>query len=308
MSNVLTVKIGEVEFANPVWVASGTFGNGEEFSDFLDLNKVGAIITKTVTLEQRTGNRVPRIIETASGLLNSIGLENKGMDRFKKDCMPFLRKLKTKIVISIAGSTPEEFEQCVDMLQGDDAPDAIEINLSCPNVSHKGARYTLFAQDPAITEKITASVKKRTKAAVITKLTPGVTDIGIIARAAENGGADAVAMVNTYPAMAIDAHAMKPVLGNITGGLSGPAIKPLALKAVWDAFREVTIPIVGIGGIMNGLDAAEFILAGATAVELGTANLVDPTSYTRVLEEYAQYLREHKVANTNDLIGKIRTE
>ncbi|MBU1656538.1 MAG: dihydroorotate dehydrogenase, partial [Candidatus Omnitrophica bacterium] len=239
-------------------------------------------------------------------LLNSIGLENKGVEWFKKEQMPFLKELGVGTIVSIAGETPEEFVECAGKLTGKNRPDAIEINLSCPNVFHKGARRRLFAQDPKITEKITKAVKKKIKCPVITKLTPNVTDIGEIARAAENGGADAISLVNTYFGMAVDAEEMRPVLGNVTGGVSGPAIKPMALAAVWSAYNEVSIPIIGIGGIMTGLDAAEFILAGASAIQVGTANFIDPGRCAGVLKELKEYLNRKKIKRIRDLVGKLK--
>jgi dihydroorotate dehydrogenase (NAD+) catalytic subunit len=300
------VKIGKTIFKNPVWAASGTFGNGEEFKDFLDLTEIGAVVTKTITLNPRQGNPTPRVIETPSGLLNSIGLENKGVEYFAKEQLPFLQDLGVSTIVSIAGETPEEFVQCAEKLMSTNQPDAIELNLSCPNVNHKGTGSRLFAQDPEITENITREVKNKTGLTVITKLTPNVTDIGKIARAAEKGGADAVSLVNTYFGMAVDAEEMKPVLGNVTGGVSGPAIKPMALRAVWDVYNEVTIPVIGIGGIMTGIDAAEFILAGASAIQVGTANFVDPARCSGVLKELKEYLERKKIKSTMDLVGKLK--
>ncbi len=230
----LKIKIGKIIFQNPIWVASGTFGSGKEFADFVDLRKVGAIIPKTVTLNERTGNPSPRIVETPSGLLNSIGLENKGIANFLKEEKTFLNKIKTKIIVSIAGTSLKEFTLCAAHLKGKNKPDAVEINLSCPNISHAGSKKRLFAQDPGETERIVKAVKKKTGLTVYAKLTPNVTDIATIAKAAEAGGADAVSLVNTYLGMAINAENKKPVLGNVFGGVSGPAIKPMALKAVWD--------------------------------------------------------------------------
>ena len=302
----LRVRIGKTIFKNPVWAASGTFGYGEEFKDFLDLTEIGAIVTKTVTVNARKGNPVPRVVETPSGMLNSIGLENKGVEYFKKKQQPFLKDLGVGTIVSIAGETPEEFVKCARALIGKSRPEAIEINLSCPNVRHRGTGCRLFAQDAAVTEKITAAVKKEAKVPVITKLTPNVTDIGEIARAAENGGADAVSLVNTYLGMAVDAEEMRPVLGNVTGGVSGPAIKPMALAAVWNVYNEVSIPVIGIGGIMTGMDAAEFILAGASAVQVGTANFIDPARCAGVLEELKTYMRRKKIKKIKDLVGKIK--
>lgn len=303
----LQIKIGEQIFKNPVWVASGTFGNGEEFRDFIDLEKVGAIITKTVTLSAREGNPPPRIVETPSGLLNSIGLENGGVEYFIKEYLPSLKKIDTKIIVSIAGQTEKDFIECASKLtKGSIKPDGIEINLSCPNVSHGKTKYRLLAQDPEATERIIKKIKKETDQMIIAKLSPNVTDIAEIAYAAEQGGADAVALVNTYLGIAVDAYERKPVLGNIVGGLSGPAIKPLALRAVWDAYQKIKVPIIGIGGIMKGTDVAEFMLCGARAVQIGTANLVSPDSYERILGEFKEYLKGQDIEDAGSLVGGLK--
>lgn len=302
----LSVKIGGVTFKNPIWVASGTFGYGKEFTDFFDIGELGAVVTKTVTLNAREGNPPPRIVETASGMLNSIGLENKGIEYFKKEGLAYLRTSGTKTVVSIAGFEKEDFIACARALSGKDAPDAIEINLSCPNVKHGHTKHALISQDEGATEEIVSLIRKETNAAIIAKLTPNVTDISSIALAAERGGADAVALVNTYLGMAVDAMTMKPLLGNIVGGLSGPAIKPMALKAVWEARKKVKIPIIGIGGIMTGLDVAEFLLCGASAVQVGTANLVDPPAAMRILREFIEYLEKKDISVAGELVGKLK--
>jgi len=302
----LKVNIGQAVFKNPIWVASGTFGYGEEFEDFLKLENIGAIITKTVTLKPREGNTPPRIVETASGLLNSIGLANKGIDDFLEEAWPKLKNIKTNVIVSIAGDGPDEYTRCVGKLTGKNTPAAIELNLSCPNVSHGGAKGSLFAQDPGITKEIVSAVRERTECALIVKLTPNVTDIAEAAKAAEAGGADAVSAVNTYLGMAVNAETMKPVLGNVVGGLSGPAIKPMALKAVRDVYNSVNIPVIGVGGIMTGVDVAEFMLCGASAVQVGTANLADPAAYDRVLEEFTEYLKRKKIEKAGSLTGKLK--
>jgi len=302
----LRVRIAGSEFANPIWVASGTFGSGLEFAEFIDLEKVGGIVTKTVTLKAREGNRPPRIVETASGLLNSIGLENKGACFFKKEVYPELKRIKTGVIISIAGENEDDFLATAEMLTEKDFPAALELNLSCPNVIHGQTRYKLIAQDPDATARIVGAVKKRVSRPVVAKLTPNVTDIAEIAWAAQDSGADAVALVNTFLGMAVDADSMSPLLGNITGGLSGPAIKPLALRAVWEVYKKISIPIIGIGGIMTGKDAAEFILCGASAVQVGTANFVDPATPVKVLEELRDYIARHKIADIKVLTGRLR--
>ncbi|MDD5488342.1 MAG: dihydroorotate dehydrogenase [Candidatus Omnitrophica bacterium] len=300
----LNTRIAGIDFKNPVWVASGTFGNGWEFDDIIDLEKVGAIITKTVTLAGREGNPPPRIVETASGLLNSIGLENKGVRAFVEDTLKKLIKLDTRVIVSIAGDA-NGIAECVAVLSGECSPDALELNLSCPNVRHSGTSSRLVAQDAKATEEMVRIVKKKAGCPVFAKLTPNVTDISEIAMAAEQGGADGVVLVNTYLGMAVDAAKRKPVLGNVFGGLSGPAIKPLALKAVYDTHKRVKIPVIGIGGVMTGTDIAEFMLCGAAAVQTGTANLADPVSYERILAEFRHYLSEHHIKNASELTGAL---
>ncbi|MDP8258390.1 MAG: dihydroorotate dehydrogenase [Candidatus Aadella gelida] len=305
----MEIKIGEAVFKNPIWVASGTFGNGEEFRDFVDLEKVGAIITKTVTLNAREGNPPPRIVETSSGLLNSIGLENGGVEFFIKEHLPLLKKIDTRVIVSIAGQDDEDFVKCtLKIMEGALAPDGIEVNLSCPNVSHGKTKYRLLAQDPKGTERIIRKIKKETDKIIIAKLSPNVTDIAEIAYAAEQGGADAVSLVNTYLGLAVDANERKPILGNVAGGLSGPAIKPLALRAVWDAYKKIKIPIIGIGGIMNGTDVAEFMLCGARAVQIGTANLASPDAYERILGEFEDYLDKQKIEKAENLTGALKVK
>ncbi|MGD9153474.1 MAG: dihydroorotate dehydrogenase [Gammaproteobacteria bacterium] len=301
----LETTIGKLEFKNPIWVASGTFRYGEEFADFLDLSKIGAIITKTVTLEPRKGNPPPRLVETAAGLLNSIGLENKGAKNFKTKHFERLKKIDTNIVVNIAGTSAEEFVKCAEILAEKNFPHAFELNLSCPNVSHKQSKCRLLAQDSNLTEQIVAAVKKKVKQPIVVKLTPNVTDIAEIAYAAEQGGADAVSLVNTYIGMAVDANTMKPLLGNIIGGLSGPAIKPLALRAVWEVYQKVSIPIIGIGGIMSGIDVAEFMLCGASAVQIGTANLLNPQAYDKISAEFYDYLQAKKITSLDQIVGKL---
>lgn len=305
----LSVNIGDILFKNPIWVASGTFCYGEEFKSFLDLDRVGAVVTKTVTLKARQGNPPPRIVETSSGLLNSIGIENHGVEHLKQHHFPFLEKLNTRVIISIAGPSLEDFTQCAEILCEEESkykrtfPDAIELNLSCPNIAYGKNSAGLIAQDPVSTEKMVSAIKKKVSCLIIAKLTPNVTHIASIAKAAEQGGADAVSLVNTYSGIAIDAEKRRPVLGNKIGGLSGPAIKPLALKAIWDVYQHVSIPIIGIGGIMTGIDVAEFILSGATAIQLGTTNLIDPTSHHRILKEFTAYLERQGVQEVDELRG-----
>jgi dihydroorotate dehydrogenase (NAD+) catalytic subunit len=300
------IKIAGIEFKNPIWTASGTFGSGVEFRGFFSLGEIGAIVTKTVTLEPRTGNAPPRVVETAAGLLNSIGLENKGAEYFKRETAPALKNIGTKVIVSVAGENGEEISSCVGKIVSEDFPAAIELNLSCPNVSHGVPGRGLISQDPGATEKIIRTVKKNTERPLIAKLTPNVTDITEIASAAESGGADAVSLVNTYMGLAIDPVTRRPLLGNVTGGLSGPAIKPLALKAVWDVFNKVSCPVIGIGGIMSGKDVAEFMLAGAACVEIGTASLASPDAAKRILDEFDLFLDNNDLNTAEELIGRLK--
>lgn len=302
----LSCKINNVFYNNPLWVASGTFGYGEEFADFIELNNIGAIVCKTVTLNARTGNKPPRIVETPAGLINSIGLENKGANIFKQEQYARLKAIDSKIIISIAGNSVTEFTECIKILQDNNFPAAFELNLSCPNVTHNTAKYKLIAQDPITTAQIIAAAKKITHLPIIAKLTPNVTDITEIAKAAEDAGAYAVALVNTYFGMAINTETMRPILGNIVGGVSGPAIKPMALRAVWEAYKRIKIPIIGIGGIASGVDVAEFMLCGASAVQIGTANLTNPSCYNNIKQEFIAYLTR-KNCSASSLIGKAQT-
>ena len=303
----LKIKLAGITFENPIWVASGTFGTkGQEFEDFIDFAQVGAIVTKTVTLLPREGNPPPRVVETRSGLLNSIGLPNKGINSFVSKELPELKKMPTKIIVSIAGTSLKDIEKMIKKIPENIMPDAIELNLSCPNVTHGKTKYKLTAQDPQATEKMVKIAVGTAKCPIIAKLTPNVTDITEIAKAAKKAGAQAVSLVNTYAGIAIDVEEMKPVLGNVVGGLSGPAIKPLALKAVRDVYNSVDIPIVGIGGIVGGVDVAEFMLCGARAVQVGTANLIDPDAHKRISKEFEKYLILKGIKKASGLTGKLK--
>ena len=304
-SEDMKIKIADVEFKNPIWVASGTFGSGLEFVDFLKVENIGAIVTKTITLSPRIGNNSPRVVETSAGLLNSIGLENNGAEYFKKEIVPKLKKIGTKIIVSVAGDTEGDILSCIELIEEETFPAAIELNLSCPNVVHGNAKYKLISQDPESTEKIIRKVKGMSKRPIIAKLTPNVTDIAEIALAAESAGADALSLVNTYMGMAIDPFTRKPLLGKVIGGLSGPAIKPLALRAVWEVYNKILIPIIGIGGIMTGKDVAEFMIAGATCIQIGTANLVSPDAAEKILEEFEGYVGQNNISNIKELIGTL---
>lgn len=302
----LSVIIGGVKFSNPIWLASGTCGWGEELEEYIDLGKAGAIVTKTVTPEAREGNPPPRVVETASGLLNSIGLENKGAGWFRENKYPLLKKQKTRTVVSFSAGTPDGFRKCAEVLTDRSFPHAFELNLSCPNVTHGGKKGFLVAQDKEAVKKVVRAVRKVSSKPLIVKLSPNVTDLGEIAKVCEASGADAVAVVNTYQGVAVDAEKMESYFSRVIGGLSGPAIKPLALKAVRDVYKAVKIPIVGIGGIMSGIDAAEFMLCGAGAVEVGTASLRDPFSHNRILGEFEEYLLRHGIKKARSLTGKLK--
>lgn len=296
------VNIAGVEFKNPVMVASGTFGSGAEYADFVDLNRLGAVVTKGVANVPWEGNPTPRIAETYGGMLNAVGLQNPGYDVFAKRDIPFLQKYDTNIIVNVCGRTTEDYIDVVEKLGHEDV-DMLEINISCPNVKHGGIA---FGQDPKAVEDITKAVKKVAKQPVIMKLSPNVTDITVMAKAAEAGGADALSLINTLTGMKIDVERQKFVLANKTGGLSGPAIKPVAVRMVYQVANAVNIPIIGMGGIANAEDALEFILAGATAVSVGTANFNNPRATLDVVEGIEDYMRKHNVADINDLIGLVK--
>lgn len=296
------VNIAGVEFKNPVTVASGTFGSGAEYGDFVDLNRLGAVTTKGVANVPWEGNPTPRIAETYGGMLNAVGLQNPGYELFAKRDIPYLRKFDTNIIVNVCGRTTEDYIDVVEKLGQEDV-DLLEINISCPNVKHGGIA---FGQDPKAVETITREVKKVAKQPVIMKLSPNVTDITEMAKAAEAGGADALSLINTLTGMQIDVEKQKFVLANKTGGMSGPAIKPVAVRMVYQVANAVRVPIIGMGGIANAKDAMEFILAGATAVSVGTANFNNPNTTIEVIEGIEDYMRRHHVDDINDLIGLVK--
>ena len=298
----LKVKIGNLELKNPVTVASGTFGYAEEFADFMDLNIPGGIITKTVTIEPRHGNPPPRIAETSGGMLNSIGLPNVGVHGFISEKMPFLRTLKTKIIVNVAGKVGEDFTEIVRILDDVDGIDAYELNYSCPNVKEGGLS---FSANAAVAEKLTESVRRVTQRPIIAKLTPNVTSISEIGKAVENGGADAVSAINTFVGMAIDLRTRKPKIATVTAGYSGPPIKPIALARVFELYQKISIPIMGIGGIADTGDALEFFIAGATAIQIGTANFYDPCASVKIVDGLKNYCTENKINKMSDLIGSL---
>lgn len=298
----LKVTIAGVELNNPVMTASGTFGSGAEYSEFVDLNRLGAVVTKGVANVPWPGNPTPRVAEVYGGMLNAIGLQNPGIEVFRKRDIPFLRQFDTKIVVNVCGRSREDYCEVVEKL-GKEPVDLLEINISCPNVKEGGIA---FGQNPKSVEEITAAVKKVAKQPVIMKLSPNVTDITETAKAAEAGGADALSMINTLTGMKIDIHRQMFVLANKTGGLSGPAVKPVAVRMVYQAANAVKIPIIGMGGIQNAEDALEFILAGATAVSVGTANFVDPETTVKVVQGIEEYMDRYHVEDIRSLIGAVK--
>jgi dihydroorotate dehydrogenase (NAD+) catalytic subunit len=300
----IAINIAGIKMRTPVMVASGTFGSGQDYVDFVTLEEIGAIVTKSVTLKPRAGNPPPRICETPSGMLNTIGLENPGIDKFIQNDLEFLKKFKTPVIVNIAGETLDEYIELAKILDKQDRADGIEINVSCPNV-HKGC--ISFGIDPLATIEVVRAVKKQTKKPVITKLTPNVTDIKVIAKAAEEAGSDAISAINTMIGMAIDINSRRPRLSMGSGGLSGPAIKPIAVRMVNEISKTVKIPVIGIGGIMNADDAIEFILAGACAVQVGTGNFVNPRASTDIAEGIKKYLTANKFAAIKDIVGKVIT-
>lgn len=298
----LGVTLAGVELKNPVMTASGTFGSGEEYSEFVDLNKLGAVVTKGVANVPWPGNPTPRIAETSSGMLNAIGLQNPGMDVFCERDIPFLKKYDTKIIVNVCGKSTEDYCEVVERL-GEEPVDLLEINVSCPNVKEGGIA---FGQDPKALEAITKEVKKYAKQPIIMKLSPNVTDITEMARAAEAGGADVLSLINTLTGMKIDIHRRTFALANRTGGMSGPAVKPVAVRMVYQVANAVKLPIIGMGGIATAEDALEFILAGATAVSVGTANFFNPYATEEVVKGLEEYMDRYQVKEIQELIGAVK--
>jgi dihydroorotate dehydrogenase (NAD+) catalytic subunit len=299
----LGVTLAGLKLNNPVMTASGTFGYAREFESLMDLNRLGAIVVKGLALKPVKGNPPPRIVETACGMLNAIGLENVGIDAFAADKMPFLRRLAPPIIANIYGTSVAEYAALAERLDGIEGVAGVEVNISCPNVKAGGV---VFGVDPVSAERVVRAVRERTRKPVIVKLSPNVTDITVIARSAEAGGADALSLINTITGMSIDIETRRPRLANITGGLSGPAIKPVALRMVWQVARAVGVPVVGIGGIMRGEDAVEFLLAGATAVQVGTANFVNPRAALEIIAGIETYLSRHGIGDVNEIVGKLQ--
>lgn len=298
----MSVNIAGVEWKNPVTVASGTFGSGEEFSEFVDLNRLGAVTTKGVANVPWPGNPTPRIAETYGGMLNAIGLQNPGIDVFCKRDIPFLKQFDTKIIVNVCGKSTEDYCEVVERL-ADEPVDLLEINISCPNVKEGGIA---FGQNPKAVEAITKEVKKYAKQPVIMKLSPNVTDITEMARAAEAGGADILSLINTLTGMKIDINRRTFALANKTGGMSGPCVKPVAVRMVYQVAQTVNVPIIGMGGISNAEDALEFILAGATAVSIGTANFANPYATVETVKGIEEYLKKNQIDDINTLIGAVK--
>ncbi len=282
--------------------ASGTFGYGEEYAEFMDLGRLGAVVVKGLSLQPREGNPPPRVVETAAGMLNAIGLQNIGIEAFVREKLPFLRQFDTAVIANFFGDSVEEYAAAAERLSSVEGIHGLEMNISCPN---KQAGWCIFGTDPRVTFQVVSAVRKATTLPLIVKLSPNVTDITIMARAAEDAGADALSLINTLTGMAIDIRIRKPRLGNVTGGLSGPAIKPVAVKMVYEASRAVGIPVIGMGGIMNGDDAAEFLIAGASAVAVGTASFVRPTAAVEILDGIIAYMEREKIEDIRSLTGTV---
>ncbi|WP_031587261.1 dihydroorotate dehydrogenase [Selenomonas bovis] len=299
---LLATDLCGIKMKTPILTGSGTFGFGEEFADFVDLSSIGGVVVKGTTLEPRRGNDGVRITETPAGMLNCIGLENPGVEVFLKETLPRIRQYDMNVIVNISGSSVEDYGLLAEKLDATDIA-AIEVNISCPNVKEGGI---VFGTDPKAAAAVTRAVKSHTGKPVIVKLSPNVTDIVCMAKAVEDAGADAISLINTLLGMQIDIRTWTPVLGNITGGLSGPCVKPVAVRMVWQVAQAVHVPIIGMGGIMSAEDAVEFFLAGASAVAIGTANFTDPSCITKISDDLAAYLAAHRLENIHDLIGKIK--
>lgn len=299
----LNVKVGGLDLKNPVLTASGTFGYGLEFADFIDLNRLGGFIVKGTTLHAREGNDYPRMAETPSGMLNCVGLQNKGVDYFCEHIYPQLKDIDSNVLVNVSGSSPEDYAECAARIDALDHIPGIELNISCPNVKDGGMAFGVTCEGAA---SVVRAVRQRYHKTLIVKLSPNVTDIASIAKAVEAEGADSVSLINTLMGMSIDIERRKSRLSIGTGGLSGPCVKPVALRMVWQVARAVNIPVVGLGGIMNAADAIEFLMAGATAVEIGTANFIDPTTTIRVIDGMNEWLDSHGVKDVHEIIGCLK--
>lgn len=298
----LAVNIGKLSLKNPVLTASGTFGYGEEFSDFIDLNRLGGFIIKGTTINHREGNPYPRMVETPSGMLNAVGLQNKGVDYFIENIYPRIKDVDSHVIVNVSGATIEDYVAVCEKLAPLDKINAIEVNISCPNVKQGGMAFGTTCDGAA---QVTKAVRAAFPKTLIVKLSPNVTNIADIARAVEAEGADSVSLINTLLGMSIDVERQRPHLSTITGGLSGPAVRPVAVRMVWQVAKAVQIPVIGLGGIMNGRDAIEFMLAGATAVEIGTANFIDPAVTVKIIDYMDDYCNRHGIKDINEIIGLI---
>jgi dihydroorotate dehydrogenase (NAD+) catalytic subunit len=299
----LSVKIDNLVLKNPVLTASGTFGFGVEFDDFFDLDRLGGFVVKGTTLNPRQGNAYPRMAETPSGMLNAVGLQNGGVLNFVKNIYPNLTKYNTNVLVNVSGSTVEDYVECAEAINELEGIPGIELNISCPNVKEGGMAFGTSCPSAEAVVKAVREVYKKT---LIVKLSPNVTDITEIAKAVEGAGADSISLINTLLGMAIDAETRKPLLSTVTGGLSGPAVKPVALRMVWQVYNAVKVPVIGLGGIMNATDAIEFILAGASAIQVGTANFVDPLATMKIIDGLDDYLKRHNVSSISDIIGCLQ--
>jgi len=299
----MATDIGPLHLKNPVMTASGTFGYGREYAAYVDLNKLGAVIVKGLSLKPRPGNPPPRLMETAAGMLNAVGLQNIGVEAFIREKLPFLRAYDTKVIVNIYGETYAEYAKAAEKLSSVEGVHALEVNVSCPNVKKGGLS---FGADPKVAARVTRAVRASTPLPVIVKLTPNVTDIAAVAEAVERAGADAVSLINTLAGLSVDVKTRRPHLKNVTGGLSGPAIKPVALRMVWEVVRRVSIPVIGVGGIMTAEDALEFLIVGAKALQVGTANFVNPLATVEIIEGMRQFLIARKIKNINEIIGTFQ--
>ena len=297
------VHIGRLHLANPVMTASGTFGYGREYADFVDLNRLGAVVVKGLSLDPRPGNPPPRIVETAAGMLNAIGLQNVGVRAFIAQKLPYLRQFSVPVIVNIFGERIEDYERLADLISGTEGVHGLEINVSCPNVKQGGLA---FGTSPESVGEITRRVRRVTNLTLIVKLSPNVADIAVMAEAAENAGADALSLINTLTGMSVDIEKRIPHLRNVTGGLSGPAIKPVALRMVWQVVKRVGIPVIGLGGITTARDALEFLIVGAKAVQIGTANFLNPRATMDIVEGIEAYLTEHGITDIGDITGTLR--
>lgn len=298
----LTVNIGKLHLKNPVMTASGTFGYGKEYSDFIDLSRIGGIFVKGTTIRNRQGNDYPRMAETPSGMLNAVGLQNKGVDYFVSNIYPEIKDFDTNVIVNVSGSTIEDYVECTEKLVDLDKIPAIELNISCPNVKEGGMAFGVCADSAA---DVTRAVRKVWDKTLIVKLSPNVTDVTEIARTVEAEGADSVSLINTLLGMAIDINKRRPVLSTVTGGLSGPCVKPVALRMVWQTYNAVKIPVIGMGGISCWQDAIEFILAGSSAIQIGTHNFIDPTISVKVVDGIKEYLDKNNISSICDLVGAL---